>query len=159
MKKMTKQTLDELAETLIVMEKSEQIIYNGKYYNDCFWRCVNRANGGDINDENAAEYYANSYYEPAYGYNTQSLLNYYGSGTTAGEIREYVNSSSTLHGKIAIFDPNSIPFYFESSSTGLGHACFVKFHNPENKWMVLVNPETGAELYINSIYYNKIEVL
>lgn len=40
MKKLTKQTLDELARTMYVIPESEMDCIIGMYGNDCFWRCV-----------------------------------------------------------------------------------------------------------------------
>lgn len=40
MKKLTKMSLEKLAETMNVIPENERDMYWGMYDNDCFWRCV-----------------------------------------------------------------------------------------------------------------------
>jgi hypothetical protein len=44
MKKLTKKSLDEPAQTMNIISESESDSYWGMYEGDCFWRCVSYYN-------------------------------------------------------------------------------------------------------------------
>lgn len=98
MKKLTKQSLDELARTMYVIPESEMDCIIGMYGNDCFWRCVAYMDsGGRMYSSAAAESYALEFYTNAvYGSypGSSSYANTYlsqnGAGVNISIIQSYI---------------------------------------------------------------------
>jgi hypothetical protein len=89
MRKLTKQSLDELARTMRVIPESDLNNYVGAYANDCFWRCVAYANGAG-NSEAAAASYAEAYWISQVGYYTaMNYLSEHGGEMSTSEVNNY----------------------------------------------------------------------
>jgi len=67
MRKITKQNLDEMGRTMLVIPESGLNSIVGAYADDCFWRCVDFLNFGTGLSEAAAAAYAFSYWTYQYG--------------------------------------------------------------------------------------------
>ncbi|GHT66014.1 hypothetical protein AGMMS50239_26800 [Bacteroidia bacterium] len=138
MRKLTKKSLDELAKTMSMIDESEQDTYWGKYYNDCFWRCVAwLESGGTSFSESAAESYALNYFNSAYSNSlvTNAVLEEMGAGMSISDIQNYITSRvisgnySILSQYIGYFNTNNISNY---ESTGNDHAVIVLGKNTDN---------------------------
>jgi hypothetical protein len=148
MKKLTKKTLDELAETMTVINEDEKLQITGGYYNDCFWRCVAyMQSGGASYSEQIAESYAQSFFSSQWGAYTECYLMSFGSGMTTSQIRSYITSlvqsgnySTSSLGFIARFNTNNISCY---ESTNTMHAVIVTSINADGSYDIF-DPQAGA---------------
>jgi len=139
MRKLTKQSLDEMARTMNVIPESELYSVIGAYNNDCFWRCyAYMNNGGNPVSEAGAAVYAYNYIANVYGYtgiNNLSLTN--DASMTIGDIQKFI-AYETTHGNylggnsnlgyIAVFNTNYVSNYAPGNSS---HAVIVKSKNPD----------------------------
>ena len=150
MKEITRKSLDELAATMSVIEKTEQESYNGMYWGDCFWRCVSHLKNND-NSEAAAAAYALSYIanekyadDPLPTVMANGYLMMLGAGMTLANARTYVQADSTLINKIVYFIPNQISSY---SSTELGTSNTAHFAIVING-STIYDPQLGASFSV-----------
>lgn len=165
MKKLTKKSLDELAKTMSVIDKSEQNSYWGMYSDDCFWRCVGYMETGLTNiTESMAESYALSYFANSLGgySGTDSYIDSRGAGMSLAEIQKYleyaktsgVYTASSKGQYIAYFKTNDVRDYRDtsnmSSSKANAHAVVVLDENPDGS-IHIFDPQLEEFRTISSI--------
>ena len=161
MKKLTKMSLERLAETMKVIPEKEMERYWGLYDKDCFWRCVAyMLNGGESYDEPDAEAYAldfftNTVFNNVPGDPTTAAHNYLSENGAAmdvtgignyaayaSSIGDYTGPSSL--GYIAVFNTDYIDSY---ESTGESHAVIVRQVNPDGS-LDIFDPQQATSGYI-----------
>jgi len=149
MKKLTKQSLDELAKTMSVIPESDLSGIVGAYWGDCFWRCVAYVNsGGSSYSESAAESYAYGYFSSTWGSYTNGYLASFGAGVTLSQMVDYRSSLGSAYnnyaGKIIVFNTNDVNNY---SPTNTMHAVILISRNSNGYYVF--DPQQSAYLTIS----------
>jgi hypothetical protein len=141
MKKLTKKSLDELAEAMSVIPENEQKSYLGMYFGDCFWRCVAYIqSGGSSYSETSAASYALGYWTEQTGcaVSADYLLSNSGAGMDLSSAKSYVQANS-MGAQIIYVDPSKISWYGSQgiSSMGTHHAIVVTGANKDSNGIVV----------------------
>lgn len=149
MKKLTKQGLDELARTMLVIPESDLNGIVGAYNNDCFWRCIAYVNSnGSSYSEYAAESYAYGYFSSTLGAYTNGYLASFGAGMTISQMVDYRNSLGSAYnnyaGKIIVFNTNDVSNY---NPTNTMHAVVLISRNSNGYYVF--DPQQSAYLTIS----------
>jgi len=156
MKKLTKQSLDELARTMCVIPEWELNSILGAYNNDCFWRCVAyMASGGNAYSPDDAESYAFSYFASVSGSaGASAYLSECGAGMTTGDIVKYIQSLAisgnysgvnSSMGYIGVFNTKFVSNY-EIGDTS--HAVIVKKTNADGS-LDIYDPQLNTNMTIS----------
>jgi hypothetical protein len=127
MRKLTTQSLDELARTMRVIPESDLNNYVGAYASDCFWRCVSYVNGTGISEAAAASY-ADAYWTSQLGYySAMNYLSVNGGGMTSSQITSY--SSPLISSISEISNGTSVSFNNTTEKTSNGDVLMMTFNN------------------------------
>jgi len=132
MKKLTKQSLDELARMMSVIPESDLNGIVGAYYNDCFWRCIAYVNsGGSSYSEADAAGYANAFFASAWGGYTEAYLTSFGAGMSSSQINDYsaMMMSAGIFSLSEISNGTSFAFNNQTGKLKDGGSLMVRFNN------------------------------
>lgn len=143
-RKLTRESLAELAKRMPVLSEQMQMTYMGGLDpNDCVWRCIAYMNScGTSYDPNAALAVASGYYGTSFDPN-----NYAFSGTKT-DLAATVSgslSSSYCSGAILVFDPSQTPGWSGNGTSR--HAIVItgyRMDNSGNAIYDVVDPQAGG---------------
>ena len=138
-RKLTKSSLDELAERMPVLSEDFLKGAVGGYKNDCFWRCVAYLVDSGNYSESDAENYANNF-NPENGY-------YYKKDSSVSEEdmdRYQRENFYSFSGTIMKIDPNKVPGLTGSTD----HAVVFKSIDEETGWYIVIDPQQEGREYM-----------
>ena len=130
-RKLTKSSLDELAERMPVLSEDFLKGAVGGYNNDCFWRCVAYLVDSGNYSESDAENYANNF-NPENGY-------YYtkDSGVSDEDMNRFQRENfNSFSGTILKIDPDKVP-----NKTGAGYHAVVYLETKPNGSYYVYDPQ------------------
>ena len=139
MKRVTKKSLDELAQTMTVIPEFEKENYWGLYGNDCFWRCVSWLKNRNITEADAAVYaynFFNSEYDIVTAAYHLSTCN--DAGVNDVQMRKFLNSNGMMVGSeannriIGLYHTSDLEYYRNHSEIQpyANHCIILKSVNP-----------------------------
>ncbi|WP_286833787.1 MULTISPECIES: hypothetical protein [unclassified Proteiniphilum] len=147
-RKVTVESLAELAKRMPVLSESQQMAYVGGYdANDCWWRCVSYLDScGTDYSADAAMAIASGYYGDNFDENNYDFS---GSGHDHKDFASnYFSGSEGNHckGQILVFDPNTTPGWSGNGTSK--HAVIINGYDASGN-MNIFDPQTGTSSTIN----------